>query len=302
MQPTLAKYSSKRMIVMTADTRLYDAVRALEANHVGAVLVEEEQNLAGIVTDRDLAVRVIGYELDPSELTLRDVMSVDVAALPVTATEAEAMQLMLDRHVRRIPVVNNDRIVGLVTMDDLILEGAEPKALSDIVRAQLSEPAPLKDKGDVHPRSPVHGPEPSPATIEERAHRRHTARAAATYTAFLRRVMAGTGIEWERRAESAVEALLAGVLQRITRQEGDDLMAQLPVQLQERLSSVPRGPNRNITREWIEREISTNLHLAPAEVSVLVTRLGRVVRSAISAGEIADITAQLPQEMKAIFS
>src|SRR5882724_9870257 len=101
---SLEPYRRGRLIVQRPNVSAHDAARAMEANHIGAVLVQDEGQLIGIVTDRDLALRVVGSGCDPMQTTLREVMSTDLATLPVSSTEEQAAELMKVRRVRRIPV------------------------------------------------------------------------------------------------------------------------------------------------------------------------------------------------------
>lgn len=301
IQQLLSKHGSKRMVVLTPETTVYDAARALEANHIGVIVVSDGNGVSGIVTDRDIALRVTGYGLDGGDLTLHDIMTRDVATLPPSATEADAAQLMLDRHVRRIPIVDEGSVVGLVTLDDLVLRQFDPIMLAQIVWVQLAEPAALKDKGEVHPTAPVHGAARAPSTAE-RASQRHAARATATYMTFIRRVLDDTKLESQDKAEAALDTLLAGMIQRITPEESDHLMSQLPAVLRERLSAVPRGPARNITRAWVEHQLSERLGVDEARASDLAGRLGHALQTTLDQGVLADVTAQLPQDMRGIFS
>lgn len=301
LSSSLGRYGHTRMVIMAPGASVYDAARALEANHIGCVVVAEAESVLGIVTDRDLALRVIGYELDPRDLTLRDVMTPDVATLPVTATEAEAAQLMLDRHVRRVPIEDQGRVVGMVTLDDLVLGGFDTITVSHIIRAQLAEPAPLKDRGPVHPTAPTHESWKAPPR-GQRAEQRHAAHAKASYDAFLRRVIDETGLTSKETAETAVDALLAGVIQRIRPEEASDMLAQLPAVLRERLSGVTSGPDRHVTLDSIERVLSMQLGIDQTRAHELIMVLGRVLGATISRGELADMKDQLPEELRAVFS
>ena len=77
--------------------------------------------VVGVLSDRDAALRVVGFQLDPTEVTLKDAMTEHPATLPIQQSERAALELMRDRHVRRIPLLDGDAVVGLVTLDDLIL-------------------------------------------------------------------------------------------------------------------------------------------------------------------------------------
>lgn len=295
----LATYDHKRLVVLAPSTSVYDAARALEANHIGCIVVADGDSVLGIVTDRDLALRVVGYELDPRELLLGDIMTPDVATVPPSATEADAAELMLNRHVRRVPIADSGKIFGIVTLDDLIIHGFDPGTVARIVTAQLAEPAPLKEKGDVHPMSPTHEDPNEPAA--SRAEGRHRAHAEASYHALLRQVMMETELDSIETTEAALDALLSGVIERIMPEEAAELVAQLPYNLRERLAGVTRGPNRKVTREAIEQVLSLRLGIGEARAQQLAARLGRSLEKAVSRGELLDVKAQLPADLRALF-
>jgi signal-transduction protein with cAMP-binding, CBS, and nucleotidyltransferase domain len=152
---TLENYTH-RLVAMPRETTAYDAIRAMEDNHIGAVVVQEDGRVMGIVTDRDLAIQVISFDQDPFELCLGTLMSKPVQVVSIEASPADAARMMLDRHVRRLPIVSGAKLVGMVSLDDLIADRAvEPALLAEIVRAQLAEPARLKFAGQRGPGAPV---------------------------------------------------------------------------------------------------------------------------------------------------
>lgn len=123
----------------------YQAARAMADNHVGAVLISGRPGLAGIVTDRDLAPAVLGGELDPREAPLHEVMSEGVVIVDIDADLDAVVGLMQEYGIRRVPVTEAGRPVGLVTFDDLVLDGsASPDDVRAIVMAPLEVEAPLK--------------------------------------------------------------------------------------------------------------------------------------------------------------
>ena len=126
--------------VVTADptASIMDLVATMDEEMVGSIVVVEDARPIGIVTDRDLALKVLGDELDPAETTARDVMSDEIVTLPVDAGIFDVLTQMAEATVRRIPAVDeNGDIAGIVTFDDfVVLLGRELTKLGDIVEAE----------------------------------------------------------------------------------------------------------------------------------------------------------------------
>jgi CBS domain-containing protein len=109
---------------------------------VGAVVVAEENRPLGVVTDRDLVVRVMANGGDPDKLLLRDVMSTDPIFLSGPRTLDQLIVAMRDNTIRRVPVVSEEgRLQGLVSMDDLLVLLADQlSALCDVIRREIRPP------------------------------------------------------------------------------------------------------------------------------------------------------------------
>ena len=126
--------------VMTADPRtlpadatLEDAAREMANDDIGAVLVTENGgSLAGILTDRDIVVRAIAEHRDPSSTTVGDVATRDVQALSPDSSIEDAIKLVREKNVRRIPVVEDGRPAGIVSIGDLAVARDSDSALADI--------------------------------------------------------------------------------------------------------------------------------------------------------------------------
>jgi CBS domain-containing protein/uncharacterized protein (DUF2267 family) len=291
----LAKYTQARLVAQHPDTLVYDALRAMEDNHIGAIIVHDGSQVVGIVTDRDLALRVLMYDRDPFEVELRNIMSKPVAVLPVTASEVDAAEAMLAGHVRRIVILEGRTLAGIVTLDDLILERAiEPTLLAAIVRAQLSEPARLKSRTQVRPMA-------ARGERHERAAQRHDARSKVAYDNLLGRTVDATGLPTRDDAEAALDTVITGLLRRIRPEEARHLLAELPQMLRERLADVTAGPDRNITLGELEGALEARLNVDHERAAEIVRQIGRALEETISAGEIEDVQAQLPAEMKRMF-
>lgn len=125
--------------VMTPDPACVDphdsateAARSMRALGCGAILVAEGGQLKGLLTDRDIVVRAIAAGRDPSQVEVQEIFSADIQVLRPDDDVDRAVQLMRDRHVRRIPVVEGARLVGIVSIGDLALTRDEGSALADI--------------------------------------------------------------------------------------------------------------------------------------------------------------------------
>jgi signal-transduction protein with cAMP-binding, CBS, and nucleotidyltransferase domain len=125
------------LVVLTRQSKAYQAARAMADNHIGSVLVSEPKALAGIVTDRDLALAVLGGGIDPQTTSLDEVMSKNMVACDIGGQLGDVVRLMQEHGVRRIPITEDGRVVGLVTFDDLVADGSVAlDALRAIVTAQ----------------------------------------------------------------------------------------------------------------------------------------------------------------------
>jgi CBS domain-containing protein len=112
-----------------------DAARVMKQEAIGDVLVLDDGQLCGMVTDRDIVVRVIAEGRDPETTALGDICSSDVLTVRPDDSATHAVQLMTERAVRRIPIVDGDKIVGIVTMGDLAVERDERSALAAVSAA-----------------------------------------------------------------------------------------------------------------------------------------------------------------------
>jgi CBS domain-containing protein len=112
-----------------------DAAKAMRDGDFGAVIVVDEDRVAGIVTDRDIAIRVVAEGRDPGGTELRAVASDAVETLAPGDSVDEAVQKMRDADVRRLPVVEGSRPVGIVSLGDLAVERDERSVLADISAA-----------------------------------------------------------------------------------------------------------------------------------------------------------------------
>ncbi|PRX96186.1 CBS domain-containing protein [Allonocardiopsis opalescens] len=132
--------------VMTADPAtlgrrapVTEAARVMRDSGVGDVLVVDDDMLYGVVTDRDIVVRGVAEARDPGSTTVEALCSSDIAVVAPDDDVKKAVRLMRERAVRRLPVVDDDRLVGVVSIGDLAVDRDPGSALADISASSPNE-------------------------------------------------------------------------------------------------------------------------------------------------------------------
>jgi CBS domain-containing protein len=121
-------------VTVPSTTPLEQAARQMRDAGIGNVIVLEGEQVAGILTDRDIVVRAVAEGRD-SRTPVGDVTSRDLTTIAPDATLEDAVELMRERSIRRLPVVEAGRAVGIVSLGDLALERDPDSALGDISAA-----------------------------------------------------------------------------------------------------------------------------------------------------------------------
>jgi CBS domain-containing protein len=135
MAEPIRSVMTAKPVALQAGTTLVEAARAMRDHDVGDVLVLEDDRLRGIVTDRDIAIRAVAEGRDPSSTVVGEISSgADVTVAPDDTVD-RAVELMRQRAVRRLPVVENGRPIGIVSLGDLAVERDPQSTLSDISAA-----------------------------------------------------------------------------------------------------------------------------------------------------------------------
>lgn len=120
----------------SADSTVMQAAQRMRDNDIGDVIVTEaDGTMCGVVTDRDITVRAVADGHDPNTIRLADICSRDVVTIAPDQDVDEAVRLMRDRAVRRLPVCDDGTPVGIVSIGDLAIERDPESALADISAA-----------------------------------------------------------------------------------------------------------------------------------------------------------------------
>ncbi len=115
-----------------------DAAAMMRDLDVGVIPVADGDELVGLVTDRDLVLRVLAERKDPMQVRLGDIATKTTVTVSPDMRISEARELMAEHKIRRLPVVKSDRLVGIVSMGDLALADASKRAMGEALE-EVSE-------------------------------------------------------------------------------------------------------------------------------------------------------------------
>jgi CBS domain-containing protein len=135
----LSSILSRKVVTAGPQETLANAAKLMEQNNVGAIVVTERNRPVGIVTDRDLALGALVHGFRPDD-HVQTVMATPVSTIREDEGILDATQQLMALGVRRLPVVDRlERLVGIVTLDDLLLLlGRELHNMSEGIRAEVS--------------------------------------------------------------------------------------------------------------------------------------------------------------------
>ena len=122
-----------------ASASVVEAARLMRQEHIGSLPITDDEQLVGMITDRDITTRVVAEGADLEMASVGDVYSRDPISVEPDKDLEEALQLMARHQVRRLPVVENGRLVGIVAQADIALSETENKT-GELVEA-ISEPS-----------------------------------------------------------------------------------------------------------------------------------------------------------------
>jgi len=110
----------KDVYSLSPEDSVFQAIETMATKSVGALLVLQEEKLVGIVSERDYARKVILKGRHSKESLIREIMTSPVTYISPSCTVDEAMALMTEKRIRHLPVVDGERVVGVVSIGDLV--------------------------------------------------------------------------------------------------------------------------------------------------------------------------------------
>jgi len=104
------------------DAHVFDALKLMAEKSVGALIVTEGGRIAGVISERDYARKVILLGKSSHELQVRDIMTSKVITVHPEQTVEECMALMTEKRIRHLPVTEGERLIGVLSIGDLVKE------------------------------------------------------------------------------------------------------------------------------------------------------------------------------------
>jgi len=133
---------------VNADTPVIDAIRLMAREHIGAVLVMDGGHLLGILSERDYARKIVLEGRSSRETRVRTIMSADVITVTPEQNVADCMEIVSERRIRHLPVVEDGEVIGMVSIGDLVAaviaeQRAELEHLQRYITTGEAPPAPV---------------------------------------------------------------------------------------------------------------------------------------------------------------
>ena len=118
----LLEAKSHGLCTIGPEAPVFDSLKLMAEKNIGALLVVENDKLVGIVSERDYARKVILHGKSSHDTPVKEIMTARVVCVHPENTVEECMALMTDKHIRHLPVIENDKLVGMLSIGDLVKE------------------------------------------------------------------------------------------------------------------------------------------------------------------------------------
>ena len=141
MGPKVHEVMTDRPRCVTPETSVTEAAQLMKSDDIGSLPILDGEQLAGVVTDRDIVIRAIAEGKDPRGMPVREIASRELVKINADEDLSTALQLMAAQQVRRLPVVDDDgRLVGILLAQADVAVGAKEKAVGEMVEEISKSP------------------------------------------------------------------------------------------------------------------------------------------------------------------
>lgn len=139
----LLKDKGYKIESITPEISVYDCAVKLTQLKVGALLVMENGNLAGIVSERDILRKIVALGEDAKKVIVKDIMSTELITVAPSTTVGEAMRIVTDKRIRHLPVLEKGKLVGIISIGDLtrwamLLQEQQISSLTNYIQGEHS--------------------------------------------------------------------------------------------------------------------------------------------------------------------
>jgi CBS domain-containing protein len=122
----LLRIARTPLVTVLPTATVMEAVRTMGQESIGAVAVTDGDKLVGMFSERDLMLRVVSEKRDPERTIIREVMTAPVSTIRRDSTADDALKVMLDKHIRHLPIVDRDgKLVGMISLRSLLHDKVE---------------------------------------------------------------------------------------------------------------------------------------------------------------------------------
>ncbi len=118
----ILRRKGNRVTTVSPDTSVIDALRIMSEQNIGSVVVLNNQEFLGIMTERDYSRKVILMGRHSSDTPVGEIMTTNFPAIRQSDSVEACMQLMSERHIRYLPVVENGKLAGIISINDVVTE------------------------------------------------------------------------------------------------------------------------------------------------------------------------------------
>lgn len=118
----ILKRKGNRVTTVTPDTTVIAALKIMSEQNIGSVVIMENDTFLGIMTERDYSRKVILMGRHSSDTPVREIMTTDFPVIRQSDTVDACMQLMSDKHIRYLPVIENGQLAGIISINDVVTE------------------------------------------------------------------------------------------------------------------------------------------------------------------------------------
>jgi CBS domain-containing protein len=118
----LLQGKTRGLCTIGPDAHVFDALKMMAEKDIGALLVVENDKLVGIISERDYARKVMLHGKSSRDIPVREIMTERVICVQPDRTVDECMALMTDKRIRHLPVIENDKLIGVLSIGDLVKE------------------------------------------------------------------------------------------------------------------------------------------------------------------------------------